>query len=266
MKFLKSQESKTSFKEIPSKPKPEDFFERLVGYAKKFMTIKATLAVLGIAYTGGTLIYVVGLAQADENKIKAKFTNPITVTQKVKDYVQRKEVESDLKQILTPDEDVKGFFVISGEHGTGKTTIVQKVCEEIGHGIIYVDVPEEVEEFSYAFSQAIGINYHQENNGFFSYIYQKVFDSEKCIIDLNVALDWMIVYRKFKLYADWYRKKHGKAPVLVVDNINRLAKKAPEVLETLQEGAKDAVGSGLFKAVFVTSDGSAPTQMQGFFS
>ena len=53
--------------------------------------------------------------------------------------------------------------------------------------------------------------------------------------------------------------------MIVIDNINRLAKKAPEILEILQEGAKDAVGSGLFTAVFVTSDGSAPSQMRGNF-
>jgi len=53
--------------------------------------------------------------------------------------------------------------------------------------------------------------------------------------------------------------------VIVIDNINRLANNAPEILEILQEGAKDAVGSGLFTAVFVSSDGSAPSQMRGNF-
>lgn len=43
----------------------------------------------------------------------------------------------------------------------------------------------------------------------------------------------------------------------MIDNINRLANKAPEVLDILQEGVKDAVGSGLL------TDGSAPTQMRG---
>jgi hypothetical protein len=52
----------------------------------------------------------------------------------------------------------------------------------------------------------------------------------------------------------------------VIDNINRLAIKAPEVLEILQDGAKDAVGSGLFTAVFVTFDGSAPNQMRSIKS
>lgn len=50
--------------------------------------------------------------------------------------------------------------------------------------------------------------------------------------------------------------------MIVIDNINRLANDAPEILKIFQEGAKDAVGSGLFTAVFVTSDCSAPSQMR----
>jgi hypothetical protein len=53
--------------------------------------------------------------------------------------------------------------------------------------------------------------------------------------------------------------------VIVIDNVNILANDAPEILDILQEGAKAAVGSGLFTAVFVTSDGSALSQMIGNF-
>ena len=53
--------------------------------------------------------------------------------------------------------------------------------------------------------------------------------------------------------------------MIVFDNISRLANDAPEILDILQEGAKDAVGSGLFTAVFVTSAGSATSQMLGSF-
>jgi len=79
------------------------------------------------------------------------------------------------------------------------------------------------------------------------------------------VLSWDDVYDTFKKYADWYRKEYNRAPVIVIDNINRLANNAPEILEIMQEGAKDAVGSGLFTAVFVSSDGSAPSQMRGNF-
>ena len=85
-----------------------------------------------------------------------------------------------------------------------------------------------------------------------------------CLL-LTLELSWYDVYDTFKKYADWYRKENNRAPVIVIDNVNRLANKAPEILKILQEGAKDAVGSGLFTAVFVTSDGSAPSQMIGNF-
>jgi hypothetical protein len=76
-------------------------------------------------------------------------------------------------------------------------------------------------------------------------------------------LTWEYAFNQFEKYAEWYAKENNKAPVIVIDNINRLANKAPEILDILQEGAKDAVGSGLYTAVFVTSDGSAADRMQG---
>ena len=76
---------------------------------------------------------------------------------------------------------------------------------------------------------------------------------------------WDNVYDTFKKYADWYRKENNRAPVIVFDNISRLANDAPEILDILQEGAKDAVESGLFTAVFVTYDGPATSQMRGNF-
>ena len=78
-------------------------------------------------------------------------------------------------------------------------------------------------------------------------------------------MTWEYAYKQFKNYADWYRKENKRAPVIVIDNINRLANDAPEILKILQEGAKDAVGSGLFTAVFVTVDGSELSQMLGNF-
>ena len=80
-----------------------------------------------------------------------------------------------------------------------------------------------------------------------------------------IELTWEYAFNQFEKYANWYRKENNIAPVIVIDNINRLANDAPEILKILQEGAKDAVGSGLFTAVFVTSDGSAPSQMRGNF-
>jgi hypothetical protein len=97
-----------------------------------------------------TLAYVKLVASGDESKIKEKFTNPI-------------------------------YWVISGEHGTGKPTTVHKVCNEIGKGIIYVDVPEDVSEFGKAFAQAIGVYYHQQYIGPLSYTHKIILGPEQGI-------------------------------------------------------------------------------------
>ena len=238
------------------------------GFVKRAVTFKTILTGIALVGSGGyftTLAYVKWVASSDDSKIKERFNNPITITAKLKHYVPRTDVESSLKKIFTAEE-VNNYWVVSGEHGTGKTTTVQKVCNEIGKGIIYVDVPENVAKFRKAFAQAIGVYYHQQDDGIFSHIHKLVFGPEQgIIVHLILVLSWDDVYDTFKKYADWYRKENNRAPVIVIDNINRLANDAPEILKILQEGAKDAVVSELFTAVFVTSDGSAPSQMRGNF-
>jgi Holliday junction resolvasome RuvABC ATP-dependent DNA helicase subunit len=98
------------------------------------------------------------------------------MTEKLKHYVPRNDVEASLKKILTADE-VSNYWVISGEHGTGKTTTVQKVCHEIGKGIIYVDVPKDVDDFKDALAKAIGLTY-RHHSGLWSFIHQSVYGRE----------------------------------------------------------------------------------------
>jgi hypothetical protein len=223
------------------------------------VSLKTILTGIALVGSGGfftTLAYVQWVASSDENKIKERFNNPITITEDLKYYVPRTDVESSLKKILTADE-VNSYWVVSGDHGIGKTTTVQKVCNEIGKGIIYVDVPKDVANFGKAFAQAIGVYYHQQDDGIFSHIHNLVFGPEEgIIVNFILELTWKYAYKQFKTYADWYRKENNRAPVIVIDNVNRLANGAPKILEIMQEGAKDAVGSGLFTAVFVASNGS----------
>ena len=51
-------------------------------------------------------------------------------------------------------------------------------------------------------------------------------------------------------------------PVIVFDNVNRLAAENPGILKILQEGAKDAIDDRAFITVFVSSDSLAPTQLE----
>lgn len=156
------------------------------------MTFKPILTGLALVGGGGyftTLAYVKWIASSDESKIKERFNNPISVTEKLKNYVSRIDVESSLKKILTAGE-VNNYWVVAGENGTGKTTTVQKVCNEIGRGIIYVDVPKDVKDFKDALANSIGLN-HREHDGIWAFILETVYGRELLsgIIYTNLRFD-----------------------------------------------------------------------------
>ena len=149
------------------------------GFVKRAVTFKTILTGIALVGSGGyftTLAYVKWVASSDDSKIKERFNNPITITEDLDDYVPRSDVESSLKKILTAGK-VNNYWVFSGEHGTGKTTTVQKVCNEIGKGIIYVDVPEDVEDFKDALANAIGLN-HRKHGGIWAFIHETVYGQE----------------------------------------------------------------------------------------
>ena len=72
--------------------------------------------------------------------------------------------------------------------------------------------------------------------------------------------DWLRNRDTFTAAAIKYKEHHGKGPVLVVDNANRLAKYQLELLDNFQDAAKVASDSVTFGAVFVSSEGNVPAR------
>ena len=78
--------------------------------------------------------------------------------------------------MLSPkvDEEGSSYYVISGEHGTGKTTMIKKVAQEIGGGVIYVNVPGKVEKFDEAFATETGCSF-RSNSGLNDFIHGMIY-------------------------------------------------------------------------------------------
>ena len=88
------------------------------------------------------------------DKIVEKGTRPVVGVSDDK-LIPRPEIIERLKNILQPCKDQSSYYVVCGEHGTGKTTLTRIASNEVGCGVIYVDIPANFEELGEAFRKAI---------------------------------------------------------------------------------------------------------------
>jgi hypothetical protein len=165
------------------------------------------------------------------------------------------------------------YKVIVGNHGTGKSTLVRKVATET-KGALYVFIPEkdEVKEgLCEALLNALG---GERPTVLIKQFWQKFMDNGEPTTsaidgrltnphtgpkdtDLEGALD------DFERAAARFKVETNRCAVLLLDNVNVIARKDPTLLCMLQAKAKFAADNDLYKIIFVCSDGVAPTRMKG---
>jgi predicted NACHT family NTPase len=123
------------------------------------------------------MIYVIFSHELDEKRLRDTLIRGTCPELSIKpsSFVHCPSVERDFVGMVTPQEDPLSYFVVVGEHGTGKSTIMKAACSNVGAGVIYVDVPENVRKFGLvdAFAHAIGFKFHTSNN-FSEYIHRLV--------------------------------------------------------------------------------------------
>ena len=70
--------------------------------------------------------------------------------------------------------------------------------------------------------------------------------------------------KAFKRASAVYKKNNPchQPPVIIYDNISRLVHKNPEIIDILQDDAKDNADDQKYIAVFVSSEGSVPRRME----
>ena len=80
------------------------------------------------------------------------------------------------------------------------------------------------------------------------------------LIDEFKIFIWKRALKAFKHIAKLYKIKHNKPPIIIYDNVSRLARKNQDILEILQDDAKDNASRD-YIAVFVASEGVVPKIM-----
>lgn len=200
--------------------------------------------------------------------------------------IPRGPLLADLNGIIAPSpvhSFLKKYGLVSGNHGTGKTTAVRNTADEIGSGVVYFEVPAEVEAgFAEELGKTIGFTFDENLSGWVAL--KSRFLGQELPVDVaptTLGDGWRRWKRQFEAGAERYRKKTGKVPTLIIDSVNRLAGPADvgasprspldeqsrreKLLATIQESAKDWADNQQVRVVFVSSTGGAQLFLQGAF-
>ncbi|KAI9765466.1 MAG: hypothetical protein M1839_005497 [Geoglossum umbratile] len=167
----------------------------------------------------------------------------------VQDTLPRDALVSEAKKLITPAKKSRGYSLVIGEHGTGKTSLIQLTVNSLKKpkGIVYVMIPNTDEV---NMNPTIVIDAVKKALGWSSDL---VLDSRNTSTHIFEVLD------TFSRVALRYRKAHQAIPVLIIDNANRL----PQLLlAQIQDFAKEASDSDIATVIFISSEGRIPRRMR----
>ncbi|KAJ1333836.1 AAA family ATPase [Microdochium nivale] len=148
------------------------------------------------------------------------------------------------------DGSTKGFYhLISGEKGTGKTSMLLKAMRRIGgEGVAMMEAHGDPEIFRIRLGKALDFEFHEDYIGsLFSF---------KGPRDTTALLDIERAFNKMEKVALLRKEKLGKPLVLIITSAHlvRDDEDGQDLLELIQQRAELWAASGLVTVVFVSDD------------
>ena len=181
-------------------------------------------------------------------------------TQSRQKLFSRKEYEDEVKECFFPSvpelrETNKGFGIIVGPTGSGKTTLVTGLCNKFPGGVLYYHVTNPM-VFSKGLATAVGMKTSPSNVfdlvlGYFS---NKYFMYYRLADDQSVSIT--TIFGELAKAAQKYRSKHGKMATLFLDGADILAKKDTALFSQIVLEAKFLANAQILTVVLVSSEGS----------
>ena len=202
--------------------------------------------------------------------------------------IDRPDVEKMVESVIKSPP--TKYDVIVGNHGTGKSTLVYRLACRLP-GIVYVTIPpalspamsdttpEHNARLVFARALKAALDWKVPGHSWSRVLLGKVvktlapckhaplclfcFHADGfCQASLAGEDGYLPMMEDFRRATARYMMKHKVYAVIIIDNTNVIAEKDPELLYMLQLEAKMAADIGLYKTIFVTSDGKAPEMMK----
>jgi Cdc6-like AAA superfamily ATPase len=148
--------------------------------------------------------------------------------------VQRPDVKAEIEKIISAPAGI--YHIIVGNHGTGKTTIVEQIAREKS-GVLYISIRGDEKDPNAALYQALenallGDRYPTSLLGeMWKYINNGI------PLHQSTKSDYRDLLIEFEQLAARFQSEHGRPAVLIFDNIDLIARD-PKLLYRLQKGAK----------------------------
>ncbi len=159
-------------------------------------------------------------------------------------YFTRNNLEQKVIKSISRGEKSGNYFLLVGEHGTGKTSLVQRIVQNSGGGMVYVSCPDNPLEFGQSFAAAINYTSIYEPSLFRKFFTKLSILPSSAGITLPMP-EFEACRKKFFQAAERYKRETGHAPVLVIDDVNKFCKDevGKKFLLQLQDLAKECAVS-----------------------
>ncbi|PKY15584.1 hypothetical protein RhiirB3_427809 [Rhizophagus irregularis] len=172
-------------------------------------------------------------------------------------YIPRPEITEELKKIFK--KPFSEYYVIYGDHGIGKTTLIKTILKEINQGVIYVDIPTNLNKLNEAFEKAFNFKFH----GFIltKYILQKIFNKNFEFKFFN----WIKSLEILEESAEIYKKKYNKPLIIIYNNADRLVTEDLKILSTFQSRAISNAKIEKYISIFVCNNNNTLKKLSSLY-
>lgn len=182
-------------------------------------------------------------------------------------FLPRKQLKEGIRGLLHPEHPTRFFSLIYGSPGSGKSTLVRSVCQEMTGGVGYLEVSPATEDFGKDLGEVFNFKF-ERHVSLFNLVTQTVLGSKAVegIVSESKLASLRRSAEALHAASVEYRQHTGRPFVLIIDSLDRLCSHSSDkqssstqdaVLHALIEYSKQWAEDGSISVVFVADTWNA---------